>query len=184
MKATRTNLPGVLILEPDVFADNRGVFFETYHVRKFAELGITAPFVQDNHSVSMLGAVRGLHYQIGQGQAKLVRAVVGEIWDIAVDIRRGSPAFGRWTGVSLSAENRRQLYVPAGFAHGFCALSATVEVLYKCSAVYAPELERGILWSDPELGIDWRLPAEAVLSARDAANPRLRDVAEADLPGR
>jgi dTDP-4-dehydrorhamnose 3,5-epimerase len=175
MKAIETSLPGVLIIEPRVFADDRGFFMETYHAAKLlATAGIDAPFVQDNHSGSTAGVLRGLHYQEPTAQGKLVRAVSGSIFDVAVDIRRGSPHFRRWVGVELSAENRRQLWVPPGFAHGFCVLTDWADVLYKCTTLYEGENDRGIIWNDPEIGIDWPV-AEPVLSAKDAALPLLRD---------
>jgi dTDP-4-dehydrorhamnose 3,5-epimerase len=182
MTITETSLPGVIIIEPRVFADGRGFFFEAYHSGKFAGLGIHDTFVQDNQSRSVRGTVRGLHYQIGQPQVKLVRVIRGEVWDVAVDIRRGSPTFGQWTGVTLSEENRLQLYVPVGFAHGFSVRSAHADLVYKCSALYAPASERAVYWEDPRLGVDWRLELAPVLSERDARNPCLRDIPEADLP--
>ena len=176
MQVIETKLSGVLIVEPDVYRDGRGFFFESYNTRRFAEHGITDTFVQDNHSKSVAGVVRGLHYQVAPGQAKLVRVAVGEVYDVAVDIRWGSPTFGQWVGVILSAENCRQLYVPVGFAHGFCVTSKVAEFLYKVTSYYSPQAERGIAWDDPDLAIDW--PAEhAILSERDQRHPRL---AEAD----
>jgi dTDP-4-dehydrorhamnose 3,5-epimerase len=170
-----TTLPGVLIIESQVHYDERGFFLETYHAQKYAALGIADTFVQDNHSKSVQGAVRGLHLQVGRPQAKLVRVIEGEIYDVAVDVRRGSPTFGRWTAVSLSAENFRQCFVPAGFAHGFAVLSPTAQVEYKCTDVYDPKSEAGILWNDPDLAISW--PVERpVVSDRDRRNPRLADV--------
>jgi len=174
MRAIATELPGVLIVEPDVFEDARGFFFESYSLKKYAALGITDAFVQDNHSLSARGTLRGLHYQTAPGQAKLVRVTRGAVLDVAVDIRWGSPTFGRWVGVELSAENRRQLYIPVGFAHGFCVTSDTAEFLYKCSSYYAPALERGIAWDDPDLAIAWPV-TDPVLSERDRVHPRLRD---------
>jgi len=170
-----TTLPGVLIIESQVYYDERGFFLETYHAQKYAALGIADTFVQDNHSKSVQGAVRGLHLQVDRPQAKLVRVIEGEIYDVAVDVRRGSPTFGRWTAVSLSAENFRQCFVPAGFAHGFAVLSPTAQVEYKCTDVYDPKSEAGILWNDPDLAISW--PVERpVVSDRDRSNPRLADV--------
>lgn len=174
MRAIETELPGVLIVEPDVFEDARGFFFESYSRKKYAALGIIDDFVQDNHSLSARGTLRGLHYQTAPGQAKLVRVTRGAVLDVAVDIRWGSPTFGRWVGVELSAENRRQLYIPVGFAHGFCVTSEVAEFLYKCSSYYAPTLERGIAWDDPDLAIVWPV-ADPVLSDRDRRHPRLRD---------
>jgi dTDP-4-dehydrorhamnose 3,5-epimerase len=170
MKATPTEIPEVVILEPQVFYDARGFFMETYHARKLAELGITAQFVQDNHSRSQRGTLRGLHYQIRQSQGKLVRAVNGEIFDVAVDLRRRSPTFGRWAGAILSADNMRQLWIPPGFAHGFYALSETADLAYKVTDYYAPEWDRTLLWNDPQINIAWPLidGQPPVLSAKDA----------------
>ncbi len=176
MKVTPTSLPGVLLIEPRVFGDARGFFFESWNEREFERTGIRARFVQDNHSRSGRGVLRGLHYQIRQPQGKLVRVVAGEIFDVAADIRRSSPTFGRWEGVRLKAESYKMLWIPAGFAHGFCVLSEFAEVLYKTTDYYAPEHERCILWNDPELHIDWPFPGGApALSAKDAAGTRLRD---------
>lgn len=169
-----TPLDGVLIVEPRVFEDPRGFFMETYRADRFKEGGIDLPFVQDNHSRSGPDTLRGLHYQIEQPQGKLVRVVAGEVWDVAVDIRKGSPTFGRWFGERLSAANRLQMYVPPGFAHGFCVLSDAAEVIYKCTDFYAPGGDRAIRWNDPELAIDWPLE-EPVLSAKDAAAPTLAE---------
>jgi dTDP-4-dehydrorhamnose 3,5-epimerase len=170
MKAIQTDIPDVVLLEPQVFYDARGFFMETYHARKLSELGITAQFVQDNHSRSQRGTLRGLHYQIRQAQGKLLRVVNGEIFDVVVDLRRRSPTFGQWTGAILSADNKRQLWVPPGFAHGIYALSETVDLIYKITDYYAPEWERTLLWNDPQINIAWplidgQLP---VLSAKDA----------------
>lgn len=167
MKIIPTAIPEVMILEPRVFEDPRGFFMETYHRRQFAELGVTAEFVQDNHSRSARGVLRGLHYQIEHPQGKLCRVVRGEIYDVAVDLRRSAATFGHWVGVSLSEQNRRQLYVPAGFAHGFVVLSEVAELLYKCTEFYWPQHERTIRWDDPELGIDWPV-REPLLSPKDA----------------
>jgi len=176
MKVTPTGLSEVLLLEPRVFGDARGFFFESWNEREFERRGIRARFVQDNHSRSGRGVLRGLHYQIRQPQGKLIRVVAGEIFDVAVDIRRSSPTFGRWEGVRLNAESYKMLWIPAGFAHGFCVLSELAEVLYKATDYYAPEHERCIPWNDPELHIDWPLPGGApALSAKDAAGTRLRD---------
>ena len=175
MKVTPTRLPGVLLIEPRVFGDSRGFFFESWNEREFERAGIRARFVQDNQSRSGKGVVRGLHYQVRQPQAKLIRVTAGEIFDVAVDIRRGSPGFGKWEGVRLSAESRSMLWIPVGFAHGFCVLSDFAEVLYKATDFYAPEHERCLLWNDPDLGIGWPLPTAPVLSAKDAAGARLRD---------
>jgi dTDP-4-dehydrorhamnose 3,5-epimerase len=173
MHATQTELPGVLILEPKVFGDERGVFFETYNAREFAELtGTSAVFVQDNHSCSKKNVLRGLHYQIRRPQGKLVRVVEGEMFDVAVDVRRSSPTCGRWAGVRLSAENRRHLWIPPGYAHGFLALSESAAVLYKVTDYWAPAFERCIIWNDPQLAIGWPLQGAPVLSARDAQGAR------------
>jgi dTDP-4-dehydrorhamnose 3,5-epimerase len=182
MRRIDTPLPGVCMIEPQVFADERGFFYESYHLAKFAELGIATQFVQDNHSRSVRGTLRGLHYQLRRPQAKLCRVVLGEVLDVAVDIRRGSPHFGRWTSVRLSAENRCQVFVPAGFAHGFSVLSESAELIYKCDDHYCPDDDRGIAWNDPDLAIDWCLTEPPTLSERDRLRPMLRDLREADLP--
>jgi dTDP-4-dehydrorhamnose 3,5-epimerase len=167
MQIQPTDLPGVLIITPRVFEDPRGFFFESYNFERFCAHGIDTVFVQDNHSKSVRWTLRGLHFQMSPAaQVKLVRVVGGAIWDVAVDIRVGSPTFGRWVGVELSAENYRQLYIPVGFAHGFCVLSDVAEVLYKTSHVYSPTHERGIIWNEPALGVKWPA-AEPLLSARD-----------------
>ena len=168
MKVKPTALPEVLVIEPDVFVDARGFFIESYNARDFrAATGVDATFVQDNHSRSAKNVLRGLHYQIRQPQGKLVRAVAGEIWDVAVDIRRSSPTFGRWAGFTLSAENKRSAWVPAGFAHGFLVVSEFAEVQYKTTDYYAPEHERVLLWNDLALGIRWPLAGEPVMNERD-----------------
>ncbi|MEL7083657.1 MAG: dTDP-4-dehydrorhamnose 3,5-epimerase [Cyanobacteria bacterium J06597_1] len=172
MNVLPTSIPDVKVIEPTVYGDRRGFFLESYRQQWFADtVDATVEFVQDNHSRSSQWILRGLHYQIQQVQGKLVRAVAGEIVDVAVDIRRQSPTFGQWVAETLSAENKRQLWVPAGFAHGFLVLSASAEVLYKTTDYYAPEHERAILWNDPNLAIEWPLPAgvDPVLSAKDAA---------------
>ncbi|MBC8023348.1 MAG: dTDP-4-dehydrorhamnose 3,5-epimerase [Burkholderiales bacterium] len=174
MKAIPTALAGVLVIEPAVFGDARGAFFESWNRRAFAKLaGHDVDFVQDNHSVSMRGVLRGLHYQVRQAQGKLVRVVAGEVFDVAVDLRRSSPTFGRWTGERLSASNRRMMWIPAGFAHGFLVLSDTAEFLYKTSDYYAPEHERTLLWNDPAVGVAWPLDGEPVLKPKDAAGTPL-----------
>jgi dTDP-4-dehydrorhamnose 3,5-epimerase len=170
-----TALPDVILVEPDVYKDDRGFFLETYHERKYAEGGIAGPFVQDNHSRSVQGTLRGLHAQIRHPQGKLVRAVEGEMFDVAVDIRRGSPTFGRWVGVRLSGENFRQLYVPPGFAHGFCVVSAQVHVEYKCTAFYDAADEISIAWDDPDIGIEWPI-AKPIVSDKDERAPRLKEM--------
>ena len=175
MKVTATRLPEVLLIEPKVFGDARGFFFESWNEREFKRAGIRASFVQDNHSRSEKGVLRGLHYQILQPQGKLIRVVQGEIFDVAVDVRRSSPNFGKWEGVRLSAQSKSTLWVPVGFAHGFCVVSESAEVLYKTTDFYAPEHERSILWNDPEIKIDWPLSDKPLLSPKDAAGARLRD---------
>lgn len=175
MNVIATELPGVLLIEPRVFGDERGFFFESWNTRVFEQAGIGARFVQDNHSLSLRGILRGLHYQIEKPQGKLIRTVSGEIFDVAVDIRRSSPTFGRWTGQRLSAENKRMLWIPPGFAHGFLALTDTAEVLYKVSDYWAQQYERTIIWNDPDIGIDWPFEGVPVLSPRDAQGARLKD---------
>jgi dTDP-4-dehydrorhamnose 3,5-epimerase len=177
MRFLLTEIPGVIIVEPEVHRDSRGFFLETYQARKYQEGGIPAVFVQDNHSQSIYGTIRGLHAQLQYPQGKLVRVIEGEIYDVAVDIRRGSPTFRRWIGVTLSAENFRQCYVPPGFAHGFCVTSESAQIEYKCTDFYDPSDEISLRWDDPDLGISW--PAVTpTLSPKDRAAPRLRDVME------
>ena len=175
MDIIQTALPGVLILQPRVFGDDRGFFMETYNERIFAALGIAGPFVQDNHSRSAQNVVRGLHYQVPNPQGKLLRCVAGSLFDVAVDIRRGSPTFGRWTAVELSAENKRMVWIPPGFAHGFCVTTAWGELVYKCTTPWEQANDRGIAWNDPDLGIEWPLRGEAVLSDKDRLAPRLSE---------
>ena len=176
MNILETSLNGVLILEPKVFGDARGFFFESYNQRVVSDrAGITEPFVQDNHSRSARNVLRGLHYQIRQPQGKLIRAVSGSILDVAVDIRKSSPHFGKWVSIEVSAENKRIVWVPKGFAHGFLVRSEHAEVLYKTTDYWAPEHERTIAWDDPDLGIDWGLDSAPVLSAKDNAGSSLRD---------
>lgn len=175
MKVSKAPLDGVLIIEPKVFRDPRGMFYEAYSAKKYEEHGIPAHFVQDNHSVSEKGVVRGLHYQINPGQAKLVRVTRGEVFDVVVDIRKESPSYGKWWGLHLSGTNNLQLYIPVGFAHGFCVLSESVEFLYKCSDYYSQENERGILWNDPDLAIDWPIK-NPTLSEKDKVYPRLNEI--------
>ena len=182
MNVIETALPGVLIIEPKVFGDARGFFFESFHAERYRAAGVTCDFVQDNVSRSARGVLRGLHFQNPKSQAKLVQVLEGTVVDVAVDVRRGSPSFGRHVLVELSAENRRQLYVPAGFAHGFCVTSEHALFSYKCSDLYSPADEHGICWDDPDLGIRWPIEAPS-LSAKDAAYPRLRDLSESVLPG-
>jgi dTDP-4-dehydrorhamnose 3,5-epimerase len=176
MKIIPTDLPEVLIVEPKVFGDQRGFFYESFNLRAWEEAtGFRPCFVQDNHSRSARGVLRGLHYQIRQTQAKLVRVVVGEVFDVAVDVRSNSPTFKQWVGARLSAENKRQLWVPEGFAHGFLVLSEVAEFLYKATDYYAPEHERAIAWNDPELAIQWPWAGEPTLSAKDREAPLLKD---------
>lgn len=176
MLAMPTAIPNVIIIEPKVFGDERGFFFESFNARAFREAtGLTRDFVQDNHSKSARNVLRGLHYQIQQAQGKLVRVVEGEVFDVAVDVRRVSPTFGQWVGVHLSAENKKQLWVPEGFAHGFVVLSETAEFLYKTTDYYNPAFERSILWNDPDLDIQWPMSGEPQLSAKDSAASRFRD---------
>ena len=175
MKVEKTRLEGVLLIEPKVFQDARGFFLESYTKQKYMAHGIDVEFIQDNHSASAKNVLRGLHFQAVRQQAKLVRVIQGEIFDVAVDIRPNSPTFGKWVGHRLSKENRLQLYVPVGFAHGFCVMSDTAEVLYKCTDYYSPQDERGIIWNDPDLGISW--PTDnPILSPKDGNYPRLRNI--------
>lgn len=175
MIVTKTSLPEVLVVTPDVHADARGFFLETYHARRYAEHGIAAVFVQDNHSRSQRATLRGLHLQLGRPQGKLIRVIDGEIFDVAVDVRLGSPTFGRWVGTVLSADNFLECYIPPGFAHGFAVTSDAAQVEYKCTEFYDPADELGIAWNDPALGIRW--PVERpILSDRDQKNPRLSDL--------
>jgi len=168
VRTVPTDLPGVVIIEPRVFSDARGFFFESYHAERYGQAGIPPVFVQDNHSSSIKGTIRGLHYQLRHPQGKLFRVIRGSVFDVAVDIRRGSPTFGRWTGVELSADNKRQLFIPAGFAHGFCVTSEGAEVEYKCTDLYVSDDQHGVLWSDPTIGIQWPV-REPVLSDQDKA---------------
>ncbi len=180
MRIETTLLDGVLLISPKTFGDARGFFMETYHQERYRQAGITVTFVQDNLSSSVVGTLRGLHYQVDHPQGKLVQVVQGEIFDVAVDVRQGSPTFGRWVGATLSDENRRQLYVPPGFAHGFCVVSDTALMAYKCTDVYCPTGERSIRWDDPDVGIDWPLDAP-ILSDKDAAAPVLSALGPDDL---
>ncbi len=181
LQRLETPLPGVVEIRPKVFLDPRGFFMETYHSQKYAELGIYDVFVQDNHSRSVKRTLRGLHYQLRHPQAKLCRVVEGEVLDVAVDIRVGSPSFGKWTSVTLSAVEQNQVYIPAGFAHGFIALTEVVQFLYKCSDYYAPDDERGIRWNDPELNIRWGV-STPIISEKDAGYSKLADVSPECLP--
>jgi dTDP-4-dehydrorhamnose 3,5-epimerase len=175
MKVVTTPLEGVLIIVPKVFEDNRGFFMEIHHQTRYQQAGINRVFVQDNFSYSVKNTLRGLHYQLPHPQAKLIQVITGEIYDVAIDIRRGSSTFGKWTGVHLSEKNHRQIFIPEGFAHGFCVLSETAHVLYKCTGFYYPDDERGILWSDPNVGIDWPV-ADPFLSEKDQRYPNLSDI--------
>jgi dTDP-4-dehydrorhamnose 3,5-epimerase len=181
MNIITTSIEGVLIIEPEVFEDSRGFFMETYHRDRYMTSGINRVFVQDNLSYSVQGTLRGLHYQIGTPQAKLVQVISGEIFDVAVDIRPDSPTFGKWTGFHLSGQNRRQLFISEGFAHGFCVLSEIAYFFYKCSDFFAPDDEGGILWSDPDIGIDW--PVEhPIISEKDKQYPCLAEIGPDELP--
>jgi len=177
MNVLETGLPGLVIIEPKVFKDDRGYFFESYHEEKLVQQGIKTKFVQDNQSKSSYGVTRGLHFQQNpHAQTKLVRVLEGVIYDVALDIRKGSPTFGKWFGIELSSENKKQLYVPQGFAHGFSVLSETAVVFYKCDNLYHPASEGGIVYNDPELAIDWKVdPAKAILSPKDKALPLLKN---------
>jgi dTDP-4-dehydrorhamnose 3,5-epimerase len=177
MKFVELSLSGLVVVEADLFQDPRGFFFETYHKEKFSQAGINADFVQDNHSGSVKGTLRGLHYQLAHPQGKLVRVVSGEVFDVAVDVRRSSPTFGQWDGIFLSAKNKQQLWIPPGFAHGFYVISEWAEVLYKTSDIYFAEGERSILWNDPDIKIDWPIETGEfpILSSKDAGASLLHD---------
>ena len=175
MKVVSTELPGVLLIEPRVFGDERGFFLESWNAHSFSDIGIDAQFVQDNHSRSARGVLRGLHYQILKPQAKLLRVIAGEIFDVVVDIRKSSPTFGKYVTLKLDSNTKNMLWIPIGFAHGFCVLSEDADVLYKSSDSYAPEHERSILWNDPDIGIDWPLDGEPLLSAKDKTARLLRE---------
>ncbi|OZI33580.1 dTDP-4-dehydrorhamnose 3,5-epimerase [Bordetella genomosp. 5] len=176
MQAIRQQIPDVVLFEPKVFGDDRGFFFESFNQQQFESLtGLKTQFVQDNHSRSAHGVLRGLHYQMQQPQGKLVRVTSGEVFDVAVDLRRSSPTFGQWVGVHLSAQNKRQLWVPEGFAHGFVVLSESAEFLYKTTNYYAPQHERSILWNDPDLAIEWPISTDPILSAKDQQGVLLKD---------
>ena len=175
MKITQTELPGVLILEPEVFFDSRGYFLETYNQERYAAAGLKLKFVQDNMSYSSRGVLRGLHFQNPHAQGKLVQVLAGEVWDVAVDTRSGSQTYGRWTAITLSGENKRQFYIPPGFAHGFCVLSDTALFTYKCTDFYHPECDGGVRWNDPDIGIAWPV-ANPILSEKDKQLPLLRDL--------
>ena len=181
MRVIETTLPEVLLLAPKVFGDQRGFFLETYHEVRYQQAGVAARFVQDNHSRSRRGVLRGLHYQLQRPQGKLVWVVRGQVFDVAVDIRRGSPTFGRWFSCLLDDQEHRQLYIPPGFAHGFCVLSAEADFMYKCTDYYHPESEQGIAWNDPDLGIDWPV-LDVILSDKDSRYPRLAEQSPEKLP--
>lgn len=174
MRVTPLEIPELLLVEPKVFGDDRGFFMELFHEKRYADAGIPGPFVQDNYSRSARGTLRGLHFQEPRGQGKLVQVFAGSVYDVALDVRRGSPTFGQWVAVELSAENRRQLWIPPGFAHGFCVTSDTADFHYKCTTLYAPETERCIAWNDPDLAIPWPV-SEPLLSPKDLRAPRLKD---------
>ncbi len=181
MKTSRCNLEGVIIIEPDVFNDSRGFFSESYNRKKYSDIGIGIELVQDNHSASTKGTLRGMHWQLPpNAQSKLVRVCVGEVYDVAVDIRKESPTFGQWAGFHLSAENKKQVFIPAGFAHGFCVISDYAEFLYKCDTYYSPKDERGFIWNDKTVNIKWPVP-NTILSNRDLANPKFKDLKPEDL---
>jgi dTDP-4-dehydrorhamnose 3,5-epimerase len=175
MNIIHTDLPDVLLIEPKVFGDARGFFLESWNRKTFADVGLALDFVQDNHSRSARGVLRGIHYQLNQPQGKLVRVVSGAVFDVAVDLRRSSPRFGKWVGYELSAENQRMMWVPPGFGHGFLVLSETADFLYKTTAYYAPEWDRGVRWNDPAIGIQWPLDGAPRLSAKDQVQPFLQD---------
>ena len=181
MRVEPSTLPGVLVIEPDVHEDGRGFFLETYHADRYREHGIAGPFVQDNHSRSIGGTVRGLHLQVRRPQGKLIRVIEGEIFDVAVDVRSGSPTFGRWAAFTLSGSNGRQLYVPAGFAHGYQTVSDVSVVMYKCTNFYSPDDERAVRWDDEDLAIPWPV-RDTLVSARDGAARRLRELLPEWLP--
>ena len=177
MRVVPTDLPGVVVIEPEVHADGRGFFLETYHAERYEQHGIRGPFVQDNHSRSTAGTVRGLHLQLRRPQGKLIRVIEGEVYDVAVDVRRGSPTFGRWVAVTLTSDNFRQCYVPPGFAHGFCVVSPIAQVEYKCTDLYDRASEIGVAWNDPALAIPWPV-REPILSRRDSRHPTLAQLGD------
>lgn len=184
LKKIETSLPGVMLFEPRVFRDERGFFLESYNERVFAEFGIHETFRQDNHSYSTRNVLRGMHYQIKHVQGKLVRVAEGEILDVAVDVRRDSVNFGKWEAVILSGENKRMIWIPPGFAHGFRVISEAAHVLYKATEYYAPEYERTLAWNDPDVKIDWKMDGEPIVSAKDQRGISLRDVERFELPGK
>lgn len=180
MKCVDTKLKGLVLIEPDVFGDNRGFFLESYSKKKYQEIGIDCEFVQDNHSASTKGTLRGIHWQLNPGQAKLVRVTLGKVFDVVVDIRKNSPTFGQWESFCLSAENKRQLFVPIGFAHSFCVLSEKAEFQYKCDTYYSPKDERGFMWNDSTVNIKWPI-SDPILSQRDLNQPSFKDLKNEDL---
>jgi len=181
MKVIETTLPGVMLIKPDINADARGFLLESYQKHRYEEIGITNNFVQDNHSHSIKGVLRGMHYQLKNPQGKLISVIKGEVFDVAVDIRYGSPNYGQWYGVNLSDENHYQVYIPEGFAHGFCVLSESTDIVYKCTDYYSPEDERAVIWNDPDIAIDW--PINSIeLSKKDSYAPKLADVPPDQLP--
>ena len=181
MKFTELSIPGLILVEPDVWTDDRGLFLETYHATKYADGKIAGPFAQDNHSHSRRDVLRGLHYQRNHPQGKLVYAVRGEIFDVVVDVRRGSPAFGKWASAVLSDQNHHQLYVPEGCVHGFCVLSDVADVTYKCTTIYVPSDDQGVIWNDPTFAVDWPIK-NPILSAKDSKLPRFTELSESILP--
>jgi len=181
MKILETTIAEVLLIEPKTFGDQRGFFLETYQQERYRDVGIRLPFVQDNHSRSGKGVLRGLHFQLRHPQGKLVQVCRGEVFDVAVDIRKGSPSFGKWVGAILNDTNHHQMYIPPGFAHGFCVLSEVADFVYKCTDYYHPEDEEGVAWNDPAIGIEWPV-SSPLLSAKDRQNPKLTDMPEDKLP--
>jgi len=182
MKVRNTVLTGVVVIEPDVYGDERGCFLQTFHEKRYAEIGINYPFVQDNHSRSKKGVLRGLHYQLVRPQGQLMSVVRGEIFDVAVDVRKGSETFGQWVGEVLNDVNHKQLFIPPGFAHGFCVLSDEVDMIYRCTDYYHPESEKTILWNDPELNIQWPIGNDVILSEKDRLAPCLSEMDSLDFP--
>lgn len=182
MLIEKTHLPGVLVLQPDAYPDRRGLFKEAYRAVRYREMGIDLPFVQDNHSRSVKGVLRGMHYQLNHPQGKLLHVVRGSCYDVVIDVRQGSPTFGQWFGVELSEDNHRQIYVPPGYAHGFYTTSDIIDVIYKCTDYYHPEDDYGVNWNDPDIGIAWPITVPPLLSPKDAALPRLGEIPARRLP--
>jgi dTDP-4-dehydrorhamnose 3,5-epimerase len=182
MNIITTPLSGLLVIEPKIFGDQRGYFFESFHAKRYQEAGLNCNFVQDNMSRSQKGVLRGLHFQMEQAQDKLVTVSQGAVFDVAVDIRIGSPTFGQWYGTILDDQNHKQMFVPKGFAHGFCVLSDSADFHYKCSDYYAPEYEMGVIWNDPDIGIEWPFTGAPILSAKDQAYKHLKDLDQSSLP--